>query len=241
MEYCRGISAGPHHEARGGRSRCTEHQALVSFTVPPTTTTRPCNCPLPSTPASQVLEHPITVMRVAALLTALGAVSLVHANPRIAQVYYQPVSSTSPQPLPLADITFDPSAPSTAEISSYEAPDLLSSSGDDAAGAAPLVRIGLYDTKQKSWISSVGVAAASTFSEKGYSPHIVLTVDETGAVLGVAARAVKIDAGQTRDFGPQAVVVVAKQGKGVELGKPVILGADGRKKVEEGEKSLLQK
>ena len=128
--------------------------------------------------------------------------------------------------------------PATAEVSSYEAPDL----GAVFDGADEgLVRIGLYDAKRQAWTSSVGVASAATFTEKGYAPHVVLTVDETGTVLGAAARGVKIDAGQTRDFGPQAVVVVAKQGKGVEMGKPVVLGADGRKRVEEAEKSFLQK
>lgn len=177
-------------------------------------------------------------MRIAAFVTGLLAAGAAQANPRIAQVYYQPITSAAIAPLPLADITFDPLTPTTAEVSSYEAPDL----GAVFDGADEgLVRIGLYDAKRQEWTSSVGVASAATFTEKGYAPHVVLTVDETGAVLGAAARGVKIDAGQTRDFGPQAVVVVAKQGKGVEMGKPVVLGADGRKKVEEAEKSFLQK
>ncbi|KAH6688409.1 hypothetical protein F5X68DRAFT_231036 [Plectosphaerella plurivora] len=177
----------------------------------------------------------------AATLVALAGAALVTANPRIAQVYYQPITVAETTPLPLADITFDPFSPSTAEVSSYEAPDLLTAFETHPAGEEQLVRIGLYDPKKAAWISSVGVASAATFTEKGYSPHISLHVDEAGRVLGAGARGVGIDAGQTRDFGPQAVITVAREGKGVEVGRPVELGVDGRKKVEEAPKSLIQK
>lgn len=179
-------------------------------------------------------------MRAASLLALAGA-ALVTASPRIAQVYYQPITLSAAAPLPLADVTFDPSSPSTAEVSSYEAPDLEGVFDGLAPSEDRLLRIGLWDAKKSAWVSSVGVASAATFTEKGVSPRILLHVDATGAVLGAGARGVGIDAGQTRDFGPQAVVTVAREGKGVEVGKPVVLGVDGRKKVEEQPKSLLQK
>jgi hypothetical protein len=177
----------------------------------------------------------------AASLVALAGAALVTASQRIAQVYYQPITAAEATPLPLADVTFDPFSPSTASVSSYEAPDLLTAFEEHPAGEEQLVRIGLWDPKRGAWISSVGVASAATFTEKGISPHITLHVDEAGRVLGAGARGVGIDAGQTRDFGPQAVITVARDGKGVEVGKPVVLGVDGRKKVEEPPKSLLQK
>lgn len=54
-------------------------------------------------------------------------------------------------------------------------------------------------------------------------------------------RGVKIDAGHTRDFGPQALVVVTSAGKQPDLNKPVVLSPEGRKVQPEAEKSFLQK
>lgn len=76
---------------------------------------------------------------------------------------------------------------------------------------------------------------------KGYAPHFVVTVDGKGDVLGASVRGVKIDAGHTRDFGPQAVVVVTGAGKQPDLNRPVVLSPEGRKLQPEQEKSFLQK
>lgn len=60
-------------------------------------------------------------------------------------------------------------------------------------------------------------------------------------MLGASVKGVKIDAGHTRDFGPQAVVVVQGAGKQPDLNKPVVLSPEGRKVQPEAEKSFLQK
>ncbi|KAH6621355.1 hypothetical protein B0J18DRAFT_411118 [Chaetomium sp. MPI-SDFR-AT-0129] len=153
-----------------------------------------------------------------------------------------------------------------AEVISYSAPDLFglgSGSGDedaedeDAADGDEgserrdddknlLVRIGLYSPATKTWVSSTSLASADNFA-KGYAPRFLVTVsggseeEGGGQVLGVTCRGVAIDAGVTRDFGPQAVVVASAAGAQPALGKPVVLGEGGRKVPEAGEKSFLQK
>jgi hypothetical protein len=84
------------------------------------------------------------------------------------------------------------------------------------------------------------VTLAENFG-KGYAPHFVVSVDGKGEVLGVSVRGVKIDAGHTRDFGPQVLVVPTVQGKQPDLNRPVVLSPEGRKVQPEQEKSFLQK
>jgi hypothetical protein len=177
-------------------------------------------------------------MRFSALTSALcAAATLVIATPRTAQVYIQPIESAShgsstDKPSPLAEVAYDMAALSTSSIVSYEAPDL--------APETRTVRIGIYDHKSKSWVSSTTVASVDNFS-KGYSPNIILNVDARGDVISAACKGVAIDAGQTRDFGPQAVVLPEARGKQPELNKPVVLSPEGRKVPEEQEKTFLQK
>lgn len=170
-----------------------------------------------------------------ALLCA--AASLVRANTRTASIYIQPVvpasSSSPPPPTLLAEIQYDTEIPAASEVSAYEAPELPE--GEDS-----LVRIGLFDPKTGAWASSTSVAAAGNFA-RGYSPHFVLTVDAEGRYVGAAVRGVRVDAGATRDFGPQARVVVAGRGKQPELNRPVVLSPEGRKVPPAEEKTFLQK
>jgi hypothetical protein len=172
-------------------------------------------------------------MRGSTLFAAICAAALAHAQVRTAKVYIQPVLHTSQQPSPafLAEVQFDMTAPSAAEVTNFEAPELP----DDAA----LVRVGLYDPKSARWLSSTSVAAVDNLA-KGYSPTVLLSVDAEGEVVGAALRGVRVDAGQTRDFGPQVIVSVAAAGKQPELNKPVVLSPEGRKVVQE-EKSFFQK
>lgn len=170
-------------------------------------------------------------MRVAGLISALCAATLVAADLQTAQVYIQPVHSTT-KPTPLAEVSYDTASASSSSIISYEAPEIPESSD--------LVRIGLYDPKSAQWTSGTTVAAADNFS-KGYSPTLMLSVDAKGTVLSAACKGVKIDAGQTRDFGPKVIVLVESPGKQPELNKPVVLSPGGRKVAEEPEKSFLQK
>ena len=171
-------------------------------------------------------------MRIASLFSALCAATLTLADPRSAQIYIQPIISHLTKPTPLAEISYDPLTPSSSQIVTYEAPELP----EDAT----LIRIGQYDTRSSTWLSGTTVASVENFS-KGYSPNIILTVDQRrGDVLSAALKGVAIDAGQTRDFGPQAKVVVEGPGKMPDLNKPVVLSPEG-KKVEEQEKTFLQK
>lgn len=176
-------------------------------------------------------------MHFVALASALlGVASVVYAEAKTTNIYIQPVGSSSP-PVLLAGLTYDSSAPDTASsasVTSYEAPELSEST--------EFVRVGIYDTNQKQWAGSTSVASVENFG-KGYSPHFVLSVDGTsgeGTVLGASVRGVRIDAGQTRDFGPQASLLLTSRGKQPDLNKPIVLSPEG-KKVEKEEKTFLQK
>ena len=168
-------------------------------------------------------------------------------------IYIQPIlAPSSDDPAPLATVQYatteaegegaDNNNNNDVEILSYEAPDLPSS--------ASLVRIGAWDPKTQVWTSATTVASAENFA-RGYAPTLALTVAGTGAgegeevgevvVVGVAVKGVAVDAGHTRDFGPKAVLLRPARGRQVDLGKPVLLGPEGRKVEAEPEKSLLQK
>ncbi|KAK4455005.1 hypothetical protein QBC34DRAFT_391287 [Podospora aff. communis PSN243] len=180
-----------------------------------------------------------SAMRVTTILSALlaGTVALADTVP----VFIQPISASEAAPALLIEIshdipeaTTDPTQPPqiSTEILSYEAPELPED--------AKLVRIGAYDNKAARWTSSTTVMSVENFG-KGYSPHFVLTLDANGKdLIGVACRGVRVDAGYTRDFGPQVKVVVTGRGKQPELNKPVVLSPEGKKVVPE-EKTWLQK
>lgn len=184
-----------------------------------------------------------TKMRLLTFASAvLAASSFASADPHTAQIYIQPVGGAS-SPVPLAEITYDITNPDdAASVASYEAPELPESTS--------LVRIGLYDLRANKWAGSTSVVSAENFA-KGYSPHFLLNVDATKAVgpgqeggdamaLGASLRGVRIDAGQTRDFGPQVKLVLTGWGKQPDLNKPVVLSPEG-KKVEKEEKTFFQK
>jgi hypothetical protein len=194
-------------------------------------------------------------MRFPALLSALLAttVSLTSASDaaatRTAAIYIQPLTSPETTPSLLAEIAIPEPQPDTeadtdtlpAEVLSYSAPDLPEQ--DEQQNNRLLLRIGIYDPYTKTWLSSTSLASSNNFA-KGYAPHFVLSLDSNSAgeenVLGVVCRGVAIDAGVTRDFGPQAAVVRTQRGAQPVLGKPVVLGEGGRRVVEE-ERSFLQK
>lgn len=198
-------------------------------------------------------------MRLPALLSALlaGAATLALASEestRTAAIYIQPLADPSTPPSLLAEVAIpdidspspstpnsrgeDDDTPTTAEVLSYAAPE-LPDDDKDATTNNNLVRIGIYSPSTRAWLSSTSVASTANFA-KGYAPHFAVTVDGDGNYVGVACRGVAIDAGVTRDFGPQAVVLRTAPGAQPALGKPVVLSPEGRK-VEEVEKSFLQK
>jgi len=192
-------------------------------------------------------------MKPTALLTALlaSAVTCAAAESHSVPIYVQPITVPETPPALLAEFTYETEISSTtspekqqmqtqipdtvsikAHVSAYEAPEFPES--------ARLVRIGHYDKAATRWVSSTAVLSVQNFG-KGYAPHFVLTLDESAVqVLGVACRGVRVDAGYTRDFGPQVRVVLAEAGKQPELNRPVVLSAEGKQVVAE-EKSFWQK
>ena len=190
--------------------------------------------------------------------SAVAAADLQDSDPndvRAASIYIQPVAAATaskPQaPALLAEIRYDVLDPSTAQVVAYEPPE----DGAEELGEADLLyRVGIYDPQSKQWLAGTSVAAASNFA-KGYSPHFVLTVGPPASVaaswaasssaswsyLGVSVRGLAIDAGATRDFGPQAMVVVASKGATPVLNRPVVLSPEGKKAEPAEEKTFLQK
>ncbi|KAF6821305.1 hypothetical protein CSOJ01_00311 [Colletotrichum sojae] len=174
-------------------------------------------------------------MRATTLLSAFFAATVAAAaEARLAKIYIEPVSlaASKAAPVLLAEVEYDATNPSEATVASFELPEL-------PEDGAKLVRVGVYDPTAAQWTSSVSVASTENFA-KGYSPNILLSVDADGNVIGAGLKGVMVDAGVTRDFGPQAVVRVARQGKTPELNKPIVLSPEGKKVVQE-EKTLFQK
>lgn len=169
-------------------------------------------------------------MRFARLLGALCAATLATATPRTAHIYVQPVQDGG-KPTPLAEVAYDVTAPSTAEVLTYEAPDL--------PDGTSTVRVGVYDVAIKKWSSGTTVASVDNFS-KGFAPNFLVSVDASGAVVSTTLKGVQIDAGHTRDFGPQVVLLPEARGTQPALNKPVVLNPEGKRE-EPQEKTLLQK
>jgi hypothetical protein len=183
-------------------------------------------------------------MKFSAILSALLAAAtttLASQAERKTSIYVQPVTQHASAPLLLAKVKYqDPSVPVAAgdyqqpEITSFELPELP----DDIENLR--LRVGAFNPLTRTWLSSTTMASAENLLGKGYSPTLVLSIDRNGEVLSVALKGVRIDAGQTRDFGPQVLLRLEETGRQPELNKPVVLSPDGKKPVEE-EKTLLQK
>lgn len=182
-------------------------------------------------------------MRPTTLLSALlaGGYATAAASSLTIPVHIQPITLPPSAPILLAEITHNPSPSPDSDsddtptrVTSYTPPSLPPS--------AHLVRIGAYDAHTRQWTSSVSVASAENFG-KGYSPHFVVNLGgDKGeeVVVGVVVRGVRVDAGYTRDFGPQVEVVRQGEGGQVRVNQPVVLSPEGKKVVVE-EKSMIQK
>ncbi|KAI1278599.1 cyclin-domain-containing protein [Xylaria sp. FL0933] len=180
------------------------------------------------------IDAPIHIMKPATILSRLAGLALASfasASERTATIYIQAVTPSPATPVPLAELQFDTLAPSDAQVLTYEAPEL--------PDETKLVRVGVYDPAAGQWSSSASVASVDNFG-KGYSPTLILSVEQSGEPISAALRGVRIDAGQTRDFGPQAMVLVTAPGKQPDLNKPVVLSPEGKQVVPE-EKTMLQK
>ena len=183
----------------------------------------------------------ILTMRLPSLFPVLlAAASLVSADAasteRTAAIYIQPVQAAPITPAPLVEVRYNTATPahtdSQSEIVSFEAPELPEN--------AKLVRIGVYDPEASHWVSSTTVASVENFA-RGYSPHFILSVTQEGDAVSASVRGVRVDAGQTRDFGPQVLIQVDEKGRQPDLNQPVVLKPDGKKAGEPEEKSFFQK
>lgn len=147
-----------------------------------------------------------------------------------ATIYVQSIDLASTAS-PLAEIKYNPST-LQAEIVSFSGPELSTD--------AKLLRIGIYDVTTSSWRSSTSVTSTESFS-KGFAPTLVLSLDAHGGIIGISCKSAKIDAGQTRDFGPKVKLLKTERGKLPVLNTPVVLSPEGKMEEPEPEKSLFQK
>jgi hypothetical protein len=147
-------------------------------------------------------------------------------------IYLEPIDHANSSPaVPLAEIKYNPST-LDAEILSFEAPEIPSDTR--------LVRIGTWDAAASTWKSATSMTSAETFA-RGFRPTLVVTLDASGAVLGVSVKSGAIDAGQTRDFAPTVLVRKSAAAKQPELNTPVVLTKDGKLEEPPAEKTMLQK
>jgi hypothetical protein len=167
----------------------------------------------------------------ALLVATVAADGHVDFSSTTTTIYVQPIDSRSSPITPLADVQYDPSSLS-AEISSFNAPALSPETN--------LVRIGIYDPVRHAWESSTSVTSVNSF-RKDYAPILILSLDARGDVVGVSCKSWKIDAGQTRDFGPKIKVMRMTQGKRPELNRPIVVSNEGLVEGEVPEKTLFQK
>lgn len=145
-------------------------------------------------------------------------------------LYIQGVGSPSP-PTRVADVNYDAST-LQATLTSFEFPDL--------GPESKLLRIGIYDPARLAWISSTSLATVENFN-KEYALTLLLSIDNDGNIIGVTCKGSKLDAGQTRDFGPKIKLSIAPKAKHPELNKPIVLSAEGRLAEDIPEKTFLQK
>ncbi|KAI9742485.1 MAG: hypothetical protein M1818_004019 [Claussenomyces sp. TS43310] len=180
------------------------------------------------TPCSMKLPTPLLTFALALAVTVKASVTDISTDSRTSTVYVQYIGSKAI--VPLAQVQYNPSTLDT-DLSSYDAPEIPPDT--------ELVRIGIYDEVKKSWTTSTSVTSPETFG-KGFAPTIILSFDAQGDVLSVTCKSGRIDAGQTRDFGPKVKVFKVVRGKTPELNKPIVL-KEGLPEGEVPEKTLLQR
>jgi hypothetical protein len=144
-------------------------------------------------------------------------------------------NTAAPSPIPLAQITYDPTPDSlptapeyTGSISSYTPP-----SGSYTPDH--LLRIGFTDKVSGKWRGVI--TSAASFSAE-YTKRFVLHVDEKGEVYHVGFSPMA-----RRDGGEETEVEVVTRGKGPQpaLNRPVVLNKEGKIDDKEPEKTFLQK
>ncbi|TQS34263.1 hypothetical protein Golomagni_05361 [Golovinomyces magnicellulatus] len=175
------------------------------------------------------------------IIFLLATLNLVHATElaqKTATISFQPIGTDNWEPRTLATITFDSLSLDT-ELTFYETPLASELFYTDHPPRSKYLRLGIYDVVNASWASSTTLTSKENFA-KGYSPTITINFDTEGEIIGVSVKGHRIDAGETRDFGPKIKVVQMTKGPRPYLNRPVVL-KEG--KVEEiiPEKSFLQK
>ncbi|KAE9372097.1 cyclin-domain-containing protein [Stipitochalara longipes BDJ] len=179
------------------------------------------------------LQCPPSNMKLLFILAALCAQIVAASSDLIdsTTVYIQSVESSATPVIPLAEIKYNPSTLS-AELTSFDFPELDPDS--------KLLRVGVYDAATSSWKSSTSTTSAESFA-KGYSPTLVLSLDAQGGVVGVSLKSAKIDAGQTRDFGPKVKVTKTAKAPTPALNRAVVLSPEGKLAEPVVEKTMFQK
>lgn len=172
-------------------------------------------------------------MRFLPILAALCAPILAASSDLIdsTTVYIQSVQSSATPVIQLAEIKFNPSTLS-AELASFGFPEL--------DPETKLLRVGVYDVATSRWKSSTSTTSSESFA-KGYSPTLVLSLDAQGGVIGVSLKSAKIDAGQTRDFGPKLKLLKTTKAPTPALNRAVVLSPEGKLEEPVPEKTMLQK
>ncbi|PGG96690.1 hypothetical protein GX51_07689 [Blastomyces parvus] len=205
-------------------------------------------------------------------LLSLSAVSSASASatPLSADIFYWPLSSsTSSKPLPLAQISYDPSTLQST-IKSYTPPQPLNDSGDkNIDKQADLLRIGLYtnpsDDKSndpnQQWVGTLSSLSLFTNTPQTLTLHL----DQNNHVYHAAmssfvsppapspdskttksksssSSSLQGNGGEEAGAGPLRVEFVrSNPSPSPHLNRPVVLSPDGTGPEEVVEKSLFQK
>lgn len=172
------------------------------------------------------------------LLSACVRALAAESSRETISISLQPISVIDYKPINIASITLDPLNLDT-EVSFYEKPDFSEAFEEQSTPKIRYFRLGIYDAMTKTWKSSTTITSVDSFS-KGYSPTFILSLNTKGAVIGVSVKSHRIDAGQTRDFGPKIKTMRMKNGPKPSLNKPVVF-KEGVLEEPIPEKSLLQK
>ncbi|OJD24634.1 hypothetical protein ACJ73_04001 [Blastomyces percursus] len=216
------------------------------------------------------LPSSFSLLSLSALSFASASASASTSNsaaPISADIFYWPLSSTSSKPLPLAQISYDPSTLQST-INSYTPPQPLNDAGDKSIDKqADLLRIGLFanpdgnksnNHPNKQWVGTL--SSRSIFTNTPQT--LTLYLDQNNHVYHAAISSfVSPPAPSTDSKSTKKTKSSSSQGTGQEpragplrvefarsnpspsphLNRPVVLSPDGTAPEEVVEKSLFQK
>ncbi|EEQ86066.2 uncharacterized protein BDCG_09335 [Blastomyces dermatitidis ER-3] len=206
-------------------------------------------------------------------LLSLSALSSASASdsaaPLSADIFYWPLSSTSSKPLPLAQISYDPSTLQSTINSYTPPPQPLNDAGDkNIDKQADLLRIGLYanpdDNKSndpnKQWVGTLSSLALFTNTPQTLTLHLdqnnhvyhaaissfasppAPSPDSKTTKKSKSSSSPGTGNGEEAGAGPLRVEFVrSTPSPSPHLNRPVVLSPDGTAPEEVVEKSLFQK